>query len=138
MGAPANPKLARRRQLHQESAAEPSQQGSDGSHLTYATFVSSSADNSFLSRSQTTQQSTTKARHLSSSAGNTTGADIEHITPKRYLTQSNQLVGGVFLHLTRKKSVTSCSPHFSQKLSHACQYSKLTGNAIRGTYTSIG
>jgi hypothetical protein len=135
MGAPGNPDLPRGRQLRQKPSPEWSQQSYDGTHLPYAATISNSASTSTMSHSHTSHQSTTNARHLSTSAETAAGPDIEHVTPKRHLTRSNQLVGGVFLHLTRKKSVTSCSPLFSQKLSHACHYSGVMGNAIHGTYT---
>lgn len=53
-------------------------------------------------------------------------------TPRRHLTSSNQLVGGVFLHHKRLKKVTSCAPRFSQKLFHTCRYKQATGNILRG------
>jgi hypothetical protein len=53
------------------------------------------------------------------------------VTPSRYLTPSNQLVGGVFLHHTRRKPVVSCAHYFPQKLAHACNYSYATETLVR-------
>lgn len=55
-------------------------------------------------------------------------------TARRYITPSNQVVGGVFLHNTRHSSVVSCSPRFSEKLTLSCLYSRATGQVIRGAY----
>jgi hypothetical protein len=56
---------------------------------------------------------------------------LKDVTPSRYLTPSNQLVGGVFLHHTRRKPVVSCAHYFPQKLAHACDYSYATETFIR-------
>jgi hypothetical protein len=59
---------------------------------------------------------------------------VERVAPKRYLTPSNQLVGGVFLHHQRKKEVVTCSQYFSQKLAHACEHWRATYKVIRGSF----
>lgn len=60
--------------------------------------------------------------------------DVQHVAPKRYLARRSQIVGGVFLHQTRKRGDLSCSPKFSRKLSHACLYSQATGKIQRGLH----
>jgi hypothetical protein len=133
--APVTTVIPTRRLLHQETS-EYFQTSSDSGRLPSTTTISSTSS-STLSQPEASQR-TTNARHLLESGGAAARLDVEHIAPQRYLTQGNQLVGGVFLHLTRKLSVVSCSHLFSKKLSHACSYEKVAGTLTPGAPTLIG
>jgi hypothetical protein len=123
---PTSRKLSTRN-LHQQPPADSSQRSSASSLLTSATRA-----NTIQPERATSRHSSPSARHVLSSSRPTAGQDVIHSVPKRYLTKGNQLVGGVFLHLTRKMSSVSCSRTFSQKLSRACYYEKVTGNPKAG------
>jgi hypothetical protein len=79
------------------------------------------------------QISPKSSRHLLQSSRAAHFPDMQRTAPMRHLTPGNQVVGGVFLHLTRRTSITSCSPVFSKKLSHACYFDRVGGNATQGT-----
>jgi hypothetical protein len=134
--APVKTVMSTRRLLHQEPASQSPQTSSDSGRLPSTTTISS-ASSSTLSQPEISQR-TTNARHLLESGGAAARIDVEHISPQRYLTQGNQLVGGLFLHLTRKMSVVSCSHLFSKKLSHACSYEKAAGISTPGAATLTG
>jgi hypothetical protein len=123
--------ISSRRLLHQEPPSKYSQTSSDRGRLPSSTTLSTHAS-SPLSQHQTSHLTATSLRHLLNSSRAAAHADAEHITPQRYFAHSNQLVGGVFLHLTRKLSVISCSHLFSQKLSQACFYGKDAGTSTSG------
>jgi hypothetical protein len=135
-----NPTHSTTRLLHQEPSAELSQHASDGSqhasdgHVITATTSASRS----LSQHAALQPGMKSVRQLLSSSASIASTDVEHIVPKRYLTRGNQLVGGLFLHLSRKTSVTSCSPRFSQKLAHACFFETVAGNPAEGVCAWIG
>lgn len=57
---------------------------------------------------------------------------IEHASRIRHLTPRNQIVGGVFMHQTRRKETIFCSARFPKKLAQTCQSSKAAGKAIQG------
>jgi hypothetical protein len=119
--------------LHQQPPADRTRNFFPDSNNTFATRAIS-----MQARHTTSQRSSTRLRRLLSLRGSAGYSDVEHTVPKRHLTPGNQLVGGVFLHLTRKTPVVSCSPHFSQKLYHACYYKQVTGSAAPGMCTCIG
>ena len=60
-----------------------------------------------------------------------------HHTPKRHLTPSNQVVGGVFLHNRRQRWVVSCAQRLSQKLVQTCRHTGSTGVIERGMRTCV-
>jgi hypothetical protein len=130
---PASPELPTRTLLHQKPPANRSQHSSAGSLP-----ISATRANSMHSERATSLHFSGSPRHLLSPSWPAALPDIKHTVPKRYISPGNQLVGGVFLHLTRKSSVVSCSPHFSQKLSHACYYGRATGNVTPGMCTCKG
>jgi hypothetical protein len=81
------------------------------------------------------QHSTAHGRQLTSTQ-DATVPGIQNQAPKRYLTPTNQVVGGFFFHHTRHKEVVSCLPRFSQKLTHACHYFRAAGQVVRGAQTN--
>jgi hypothetical protein len=131
-----SPQLTLRRLLNQQPPADASQHSSAGSHPHTATTISTAAT-SLRANHNTSQLSFRRSGQFSNSSVLAAEPDVEHILPERYLTPGNQLVGGVFLHLTRKTSIASCSPLFSQKLSQACHYDKIAGNDTTGADTYI-
>jgi hypothetical protein len=132
--APASTLITTRTLLHQEPSAANSQNSSDSGRQPSCTTISTRASSN-SSHHETSQLTTTSLRHPLSVDGAAARLDVEHIAPQRYLTQGNQLVGGVFLHLTRKMSVISCSHLFSQKLSHKCYYDTDAGTSTSGAPT---
>jgi hypothetical protein len=128
------PELPTRAFLHQKPPADRSRHFSSESHLKFATSANSAQSHHTRHNSQ---RFSTSPRSLLSFSGHAGHSEVQFTVPKRHLTPGNQLVGGVFLHLTRKTPVVSCSPHFSRKLYHACYYEQVTGNAIPGVCTCI-
>lgn len=76
-------------------------------------------------------ESLTHTRHLSGQSDDAVSMPVHH-TPRRHLTPSNQVVGGVFLHNKRLTEVISCAPRFAKKLTHTCRYTTSTGIIERG------
>jgi hypothetical protein len=128
------PELPTRAFMHQQAPADRSRHFSSKSHLKFA--ISANSVQSQHTR-HNSQRFSTSARSLLSFSGPAGHSEVQFTVPKRHLTPGNQLVGGVFLHLTRKTPVVSCSPHFSRKLYHACYYEQVTANAIPGVCTCL-
>jgi hypothetical protein len=133
---PAGPGLSTRSLLRTEPAADLLQHPSHD-HGTSATTISTGA-RGFWSHPVVLKWGLKSTRQLFSSSIPAARPGVEHGIPKPYPTRSNQIVGGVFLHLARRMSVTSCSPRFSQKLAHACFFETVAGNQTESACAWIG
>lgn len=82
-----------------------------------------------LQLSNTSQPSNLVPRRLSSYEPDSMRV-LEHASPKRLFTPRNQMVGGMFLHLTRHAESVSCTTRFS-KMARACHNARTRGSIIQ-------